>query len=168
MQGNDIRIILSGILVSVMLLFGCPDFLHQKDAYVALTYHLFHANIFHLATNLLSVWLIFRRCIKYRWQPIALAYVIAVISWYFTPDSIAGISNMVFAYLGLRTPSLRDGWWRQSAVITFLVVTVAMAFLPNVSGITHIVSFILGCACAAFKRILNSIASDYRRASYHQ
>lgn len=168
MQGNDIRIILSGILVSAMLLFGCPDFLHQKDAYVALTYHLFHANIFHLAANLLSVWLIFRRDIKYRWQPIALAYVIAVISWYFTPDSIAGISNMVFAYLGLRTPSLRDGWWRQSAVITFLVVTVAMAFLPNVSGITHIVSFILGCACAAFKRILNSIASDYRRASYHQ
>ena len=120
MQGNDIRIILSGILVSVMLLFGCPDFLHQKDAYVALTYHLFHANIFHLAANLLSVWLIFRRGVRYGWQTILLAYVIAV------------------------------------------------AFLPNVSGITHIVSFMLGCACAAFKRILNGIASDYRRASYHQ
>lgn len=168
MQGNDIRIILSGILVSVMLLFGCPDFLHQKGMHVALTYHLFHANIFHLAANLLSVWLIFRRGVRYGWQPIVLAYVIAVVSWFFSAGSVAGVSNMVFAYLGLRTPSLRDGWWRQSAVITFLVVTLAMAFLPNVSGITHIVSFVLGCACAAFRRILNGIASDYRRASYHQ
>lgn len=168
MQGNNIRIIISGILVFMALVFGCPDYLHQKGMNVALTYHFFHANPFHLAANLLSVWLIFRRGVKYRWQAIALAYILAVISWHFTSDSIVGISNMVFAYLGLRTPSFRDGWWRQSTVITFLVVTLAMAFLPNVSGITHITSFVLGCACAAFKRILNSIASDYRRASYHQ
>lgn len=168
MRGNDIRIILSGILVFMMLVFGCPDFLHQKGMHVALTYHLFHANIFHLAANLLSVWLIFRRDVTYRWQPLLLAFILAAASWYFTSDSVAGISNMVFAYLGLRTPSFRDCWWRQSAVLTFLVVTVVMAFLPNVSGITHIVSFVLGCACAALKRILKSIASDYRRASYHQ
>jgi hypothetical protein len=42
-----------------------------------------------------------------------------------------------------------------------------MALLPQVSATTHIVSFVLGCVVAGAYRIVNSISSDFRRATYY-
>lgn len=168
MEGNNVRIILTGILVTATLLFGCPEYLHQRDIWVALTYHFFHANLFHLATNVLAIWMVFRRGVRYRKTPLLLAYACAVVSWCLTSHPVVGISNIMFAYLGLKTPSFRDPWWRQSTAITFIAVTVGMAFLPNVSAVTHLGAFALGCLSAFIIRILKKIHSDYSRASYNQ
>lgn len=167
MQGNNIRIITSGALVCVMMLWGCPDYLHESGIHVALTHHFFHANIFHLAVNLISIWALFAWNGRYCWKQLLSAYIIATISWYFSSGSTVGISNMIFALLGLRTPSLRDKYWRQSSVITFLLITVGLSFLPNISAATHIASFVMGAAYAAVIRFINKIRRDFSRATYH-
>ena len=167
MEGNNIRIVLTGILVTSMLLWGCPDYLQTSGIHVALTYHIFHVNVFHLAANLLSIWLIFAKGRQYGWSNILIAYVIATTSWYCSSIPIAGISNMIFAMLGLRTPSLRDRWWRTSAVLTFLAVTAGLAFVPKISTGTHLMSFALGTIWASVQRFIKHIGSDYSRASHN-
>jgi len=167
MEGNNIRIIIVGMLLTMQLLFGCPAFLHCDYGYVSLVHHFFHANIFHLAVNCLSIWSLFRKGYTYSWVPLACAYVIASVSWFCTSDDVVGFSNFLFALIGMRTPSLRSRYWKDPAVIAFCAITVLMALLPQVSAITHIVSFVLGCMVAGAIRIVNSISSDFRRATYY-
>ena len=149
-----------------MLLFGCPAFLHYDDAYISLTHHFFHANIFHLAVNCFSVWNLFRKGVRYSAVPLVIAFVIASASWFCTTADAVGFSNIIFAIVGLRTPSLKSDWWRHPSVITFLAINMIMLILPQVSAVTHLVSFTLGCLVAGLTRIINTISSDYRRASY--
>ena len=167
MEGNNIRIVIIGILITAQLLFGCPNFLHYDDAYISLAHHFFHANIFHLAVNGLSLWTLFRRGVRYDIWPLAMAYIIGSISGFCTSADVVGFSNILFALIGIRTPSLKSSWWKQPTVITFLAITALMAVLPQVSAITHIVSFVLGCLVAGAYRIIENISRDYRRATYH-
>lgn len=166
MEGNSIKIIVIGILVTMHLLFGCPAFLHHDYGYIALAHHFFHANILHLAVNCLSVWTLFRKDIRYSMTPLVLAYIIGTASWFCTSADVVGFSNIIFALIGLRTPSLRHAWWKQPAVILFLAITALMALLPQVSAVTHIVSFVLGCIVAGAYRVVNNLSRDYSRAAY--
>lgn len=168
MEGNSLRIIIIGILATGMLMWGCPLFLHEDGIHVALSHHFFHANIFHLAVNSMSVWLLFRKGYRYEITPLIVAFICATISWYCSTADVIGFSNIIFATVGLRTPSLTHSWWRQPATIMFFAITLLMAFLPNVSAVTHLVSFALGCLYAAAHRFIISISRDYSRISYHQ
>lgn len=164
--GSDVAIVTIGLFVAVMLLSGCPQWLHADHWCICLVYHFFHANIFHLAVNGLSLWLMLRN------RPIASvqllsAFVIGSLSWFFATADVVGASNIIFALIGLRTPSFRSAWWRQPSVIIFFVITILMSCLPQVSAVTHLVSFVLGCAGAFVSRILNGIGNDIRRASYN-
>lgn len=167
MEGSNIRIVIIGILLTMQLLFGCPTFLHYDSGYISLVHHFFHANIFHLAVNCLSVWSLFRKSYRYSMTPLLWAFLIASVSWFCTSDDVVGFSNILFAIIGLRSPSLSHSWWKQPSVILFLAITALMALLPQVSAITHIVSFVLGCIVAGTIRIVNSICSDFRRATYY-
>jgi hypothetical protein len=166
MEGSNIRIIIIGALLSTQIAFGCPEFLHSDSWHISLVHHFFHANIFHLAVNSLSIWTLFRKGFKYSISPIVWAYIIGSASWFCTSADVVGFSNILFALIGLRTPSLKNAWWRQPSVIVFFAITALMAFLPQVSAVTHIVSFSLGCIVAGASRIINKISSDFRRASY--
>lgn len=166
MEGSNIRIIIIGILLTMHLLFGCPTFLHYDSGYISLIHHFFHVNIFHLTVNCLSIWSLFRQGYRYSLAPLAWAFLIGSSSWFFTSADPVGFSNIIFALVGLRTPSLKSDWWKQPSIILFLVITGLMALLPQVSAITHIVSFVLGCMVAGASRIVNSISSDFRRATY--
>lgn len=167
MEGSNIRIVIIGILLTMQLLFGCPTFLHYDSGYISLVHHFFHANIFHLAVNCLSVWSLFRKGYRYCQTSLLWAFLIASVSWFCTSDDVVGFSNIIFALIGLRSPSLSHSWWKQPSVILFLAITALMALLPQVSAITHIVSFVLGCIVAGAIRIVNSICSDFRRATYY-
>lgn len=168
MEGNNIRIITIGILAAVYLTFGCPEFLHGNEAWVSLTHHFFHANVFHLAVNCLSIWSIFRKGYRYNASMFVWSFIIGSASWFCTSADVVGFSNIIFAMLGLKTPSLASSWWRQPSIIAFLAITALMLFLPQVSAITHIVSFILGCIVAGAYRIISNLTRDYSRASYCQ
>lgn len=150
----------------MQMLFGCPVFLHSDCGYIALVHHFFHANIFHLAVNCLSLWTLFRPGRRYGISQIVFAYLIGSASWFFTSADVVGFSNVLFALIGLRTPSLKDAWWRRSSVVVFLAVTALMAFLPQVSVVTHIVSFVFGCIVAGILRVIQRIRNDFRRAAY--
>lgn len=168
MEGADLRIIIIGLLASTFVAFGCPSFLHGEGLHVAMAHHFFHVNLFHLAVNGLSVWLLFKHDRTYKMTDLIAAYCCGTVSWFLATSDPAGFSNFIFALIGLRTPSLKDRWWRQSSVAVFLAVTLAMAIIPHVSAITHIVSFILGCLCASARRIFRTISHDYHRATYHR
>lgn len=167
MEGSNVRIVIIGILLTMQLLFGCPVFLHYDSGYISLVHHFFHVNILHLAVNCLSVWSLFRKGYRYSVTPLIWSFLIASTSWFCTPDDVAGFSNIIFALIGLRSPSLSHSWWKQPSVILFLAITALMALLPQVSALTHIVSFVLGCMVAGALRIVNSIRSDFRRATYY-
>lgn len=167
MEGNNIRIVIVGILATALLLLGCPAFLHSDAPYIALAHHFFHVNIFHLAVNCLSIWALFRPGVEYSISPIVWAYIIASASWFFTSADAVGFSNIIFALAGQRTPSLKNTWWRQPTIILFLAITALMALLPQVSAVTHIISFILGCVLAGTRRLIYSIIRDFRRATYY-
>ena len=162
MEGSNIRIIIIGILLTMHLLFGCPTFLHYDSGYISLVHHFFHANIFHLAANCLSVWCLFHKGYRYNLAPLVWAFLIGSSSWFFTSADPVGFSNIIFALVGLRTKT-----WKSPSVITFLVITALMSLLPQVSAVTHIVSFVFGCIVAGAYRIVNSTCRDFRRASYN-
>lgn len=168
MEGQNFKIVFIGILATVYLLFGCPEFLHQDHVCISILHNFFHANLFHLAINCLSIWVLFRKGIKYEIFPVILAFTIATVSWFFASKDVVGISNFIFAIIGLRTPALNSRWWLLPNTITFFAVTALMAFLPNVSAITHMVSFSFGCMAAIIIRLIRKASSDYNRAAYHR
>ena len=159
------RYAITGILVLVFLLFGCPSWLAGQDApYIlrACLYPFFHANVFHLAVNILSVWVLFRRCKPSR---LVAAYLIAFAVYplsFIRP--VVGFSNMLFAVSGMNTPSFRDKWWTGTGTLVYIATMVLMGLLPQFSAITHIASFILGTLVAVLVRRCHKLHDDARRA----
>lgn len=169
LNGRSAAIATSGILTAVMLVFRCPEWLHADSWHVAFVHHFFHANLFHLAANCLSLWLMLRLpSARLDIRQIVTAYICASVSWYFATRDVVGASNFIFAFAGLRTPSFRSKWWRLQSVRTFLVVTVLMAVFPQVSAVTHVISFGLGCMCSAVTRTLKETDHDLVRISSHR
>lgn len=158
------RIVLIVLLVILQAVFGAPEFLlGAKDYWLrALSYSFFHANWWHLAVNSLAIWSIFvpsRKCSRL----LPVAFFIAVLVYPLSLRPVIGFSNILYAVLGLRTPSLKSKWWRQPSVIVFLVVTVALVFVPRFSATTHIAAFVLGMAGASLKRGWLKLTGDARR-----
>lgn len=159
-----VRIVLILLLVAMQIAFGAPDYLLGTEHYWlrALSYSFFHASWWHLAVNCLAAWGIFVPSRK--WSKMLLwAFFIAVLVYPLSFRPVIGFSNVLYAVLGLRTPSLKSKWWRQPAVIVFLVVTVALVFVPRFSATTHIAAFVLGMAGASLKRGWLKLTSDARR-----
>lgn len=167
MGGNDkknkaVAIALIAVLVALRILLGTPDYLLERSAVSALTYHFFHANTLHLAVNCYALFVLLARGI--RTKEIVAAYVIGTLAFFCAHSPTVGMSNILFALMGLRTPSLRSRWWRSTNTIIFLAVMFGYIFVPGVSAFTHIVSFFAGCAVACLARLFTSVNSDYGKA----
>lgn len=161
-----IRCILIACLVAVQIAFGAPEFLLSKDGYWtrALSYSFFHASWWHLAVNSLAVWSIYspkRSCKPCR--DLLFPYIIAVLVYPLSLRPVIGLSNLLYAVLGLRTPPLSSPWWKQTPVVVFLVVTVLMVFIPQVSATTHVAAFLLGVGGAYLNRYAKKVTSDAGR-----
>ena len=92
-----------------------------------------------------------------------MGYVIASLSILATATPVIGFSNLIYAFIGLRSPSFKSKWWRHSGTIAFMVVTLAMVFIPNISAVTHIICFSAGVAVSAIVRQLKQIRDDSKR-----
>ena len=120
-------------------------------------HHFFHGNIFHLAVNLLTGYFVFKgKSIS----KVIGSYIIGSLSVLASPTPVIGLSNMIYAMIGIRSPRFNHAWWRHPGTITFLVVTAIMVFIPNISGITHVVSFCGGVAVAILTRFVRQIKND--------
>lgn len=159
-----VRLVIIVLLVSLQLVLGIPPFMQDGSYWErALLYSFFHGNWWHLAVNCLAIWTIFQP--KYKTKPLQFvtAYLIAVLVYPLSFRPVIGFSNVLYAVLGLRTPTLKSDWWQQPSVILFLAITVALVFVPRFSATTHIAAFLLGMACAALKRFYHSLTDDCRR-----
>lgn len=159
-----VRVVLILILVAMQIAFGAPEYLLETEQYWlrALSYSFFHANFLHLVINCIAIWSIFvtsRKCSRL----LPVAFFIAVLVYPLSFRPVIGFSNILYAVLGLRTPSLKNRWWRQPTVIVFLAVTVALVFVPRFSATTHIAAFVLGMAVASAKRGWLKLTQDARR-----
>lgn len=156
------RILVIGILYIIYMLAGCPLWLSggipvwQR----ALIYSFFHANLFHLAANAVSIWFIYDPRRKRNGLNLSLAYLIAIIVYPLSTVPAVGFSNILYAALGLRTPALSSPWWRQSNTIVLLLVMVAMLAVPRVSAVTHMAAFFLGAVGAAIGRTIQPFVKD--------
>lgn len=164
------------ILISLFMIFGCPTYLADTNVpwiLRAMSYHFFHANIFHLLANCMSIWFVFsvtpNRTEKDNCRNFLTAYLIATLTLITATRPVVGVSNIIFAVIGLRSPELSHPWWKRRSTITFLGLTVLMLLVPRLSAITHITSFMCGVLAAYLSRWFKSIGNDYRRAAgrYH-
>ena len=99
-----------------------------------------------------------------RWL-VPVSFVIGSISYCFALKPVIGFSNILYAMMGLRTPYFRSSWWKQPSVILFLIITLAMVFIPQFSATTHIASYIIGVLVAAIIRFSKDLDYDTRRAA---
>ena len=151
-------------IISAYFLIGVPDFLTGGGMFAALSYPLFHGNVWHLAVNIIAVWGIYSpRYVCKPCRDLLIPYIISCLVYPLSPRPLLGISNVLYAVLGIRTPSLSSSWWRQPPVIVFLVVTILMLALPQFAGFTHIVSFATGVLLACASRFWQNLTRDARR-----
>ena len=155
------RVTIVLILAAVFIALGCPDALLPGGApYImrAMIYPLFHANVWHLLVNVVSMWGILSR--RSSFKELAIAYVISILVYPLSFRPVVGISNVMYAMLGMRSPCLSSAWWRTAPVAAFLAVTIVMVFIPQFSATTHVASFVLGIFVAYARRWKNSVLKD--------
>lgn len=157
-----IAIALALVLVALYFFVGIPSSFGERPIADALSYHFLHANILHLITNCYVLIILFSR--RFSLKEMLAAYLIATMSFLLLNQHCIGFSNILYAVMGLRTPSLKSSWWRSPSTIVFLLVTICYLFFPNISAITHISSFIAGCFIAYAGRIIKQVNSDYEKA----
>lgn len=156
-----IRIITYVVLLVVFLVPGGLEWLLSQDKTTQMfVYHFFHGNIFHLLANGLALHFLLPRVKP--WQ-LASAYVIASFSPIVATMPVVGISNIVYAIIGLRSPSFESAWWRHYGTITFLVVTLLMLFFSNIAAVTHVVCFVSGVVVSVSVRWFKKIGSGSER-----
>lgn len=161
--------VIISVLVLLQALQGTPSYLLGDGSLLlrASTYSLFHGNWLHLAVNCIALWSIFVRSRKrYPCKPcrdLLIPYIIAMAVYPLAGRPIAGFSNVIYAVIGIRTPSLRSPWWRSAPVVIFLSVTLLMGLMPQFSTRTHLAAFALGVLCAAARRTHKKILRDAGR-----
>lgn len=157
-----VRIVIIVALVLVQALVGIPEYMYGGNYWLrALTYSFYHANWWHLAVNGLATFSIYKSCKPCR--DLLFPFLIAVIVYPLSFKPVIGFSNILYATLGSRTPALSSPWWKQPQVIVFLVVTIALVFVPRFSATTHIAAFIMGMGTASVRRFHQRLLRDAGR-----
>lgn len=166
------RYVIILILTIIFLFIPKPEFLSDMDSFFwmrATAGQLFHANIFHLILNCMAVWNLFKVTPYRNARTIVtrslIAFAIATLSYSVALRPVIGISNLLFAMIGMSTPALSHQWWKLRNTKVFLVVMVASLALPMLSATTHIFSFACGTLVAMVARQIDKLSNDVRRAS---
>lgn len=155
------------ILALVYILFGTPEWLSCGESPYALRmlgYSFFHANVFHLIVNLIAVNAAYSQRRKDNLYCLLWSVVVAILVYPLSIRPMVGFSNVLFATVGLRMPPISRAW-RHPSVVTFLLVTMLMLFIPQFSAVTHIVSFAIGVAIGYVHRFNLALEYDRKRAS---
>lgn len=127
------HVLLSCVCVIIFAVFYGKDSTPHLNC---VTYHFFHANIFHLAVNLIALWQF-----KPRWTTTIVAFVIASLV-YLLP--FAQLSVPTCGISGFLMSAFARKYQAWSINPTRLIVAnLIMAFIPFVNWRIHILSFII-------------------------
>lgn len=103
-----------------------------------LTYSFCHANIFHLAVNLVVLWSLRNRiylCASF------FAAVLASFLPAYVSQPTVGLSGLIFAAIGIMWGKTGRFWDSCIAVMPFIVLTM---LLPGVNGTLHLWAYMIG------------------------
>ena len=158
---EDFKIIACGLLVAIFIAIGIPyGFLGWHIIPRALTYHFFHANIFHLIGNCFCLWQLCRFG-KVTYKSLAVAFVIATITPLLVHAPMVGFSNILYALTGLAFYS-----FARKNVIILIAATAAMIPFPQIAAVPHLVSLILGMVSIIIYTKFNLVRNDIKTLIY--
>ncbi len=121
-----------------------------------LAFALFHANVFHLAANAMTLSLL-----RPSWSDLLAGFIISFLASFLavTPMPTIGFSGVLYAMIGMRTTLFRGRFTFPKAWFSGFLL--AGLFLPNVNGLLHLLCFVAGAAVQLYRRT----AHDYARAN---
>lgn len=142
--------------VSLAVFIARPDnagFFPGSSFVSHLTYSFCHANIFHLAANLVVLWSLRNRiCLC--------ASLFAAVLASFLPTYVSqptvGLSGVIFAAIGIMWGKTGRFWDSCCVVMPFIVLTMLM---PGVNGILHLWTYMIGF-------IIGRIVTKYSHIPY--
>ena len=142
--------------VSLAVFIASPDnagFFHGSSFVSHLTYSFCHANIFHLAANLVVLWSLRNRiCLCAS----LFAAVLASFLPTYVPQPTVGLSGVIFAAIGIMWGKTGRFWDSCCVVMPFIVLTM---LIPGVNGILHLWAYIIGL-------IIGRIVTKYSHIPY--
>lgn len=123
-----------------------------------LTFHFAHANIFHLAANLLVVFLLLPQNQKSRhWLLFPISYLIATACSFIisTHKPTLGLSGILFAYYGIIF--LKDGPQWKPLIHTIIYMVVSCFFASRMAIGLHCICLFIGALIGGFMDMANKI-----------
>lgn len=164
-MGRALRIIIIVTLVALQLVAGGVPAFMMEGPYMlrASVYSFFHANLFHLAVNCIAVWSVFAPGRRNACGNLFLSYLVAVLVYPLSFRPVIGFSNILYCMLGLRVPPFSSSWWKTPNAIAFIIATVVMVVIPQLSATTHIAAFLCGMALSSIHRHYLRLTKDARR-----
>lgn len=141
------------IICTALSLTGVPQWITDTrwPLLCAMSYPLFHANLFHLTVNMLAVWSLYAPQRRNKGLLLFVSWLISCLVWPLAPHPVVGVSNLLYASIGYLSPVMRPGYWRSPAVIIFYLMTFGMAFLPAVAGWSHIAALTTGISVSLIR-----------------
>lgn len=158
-------IVICGIVLCY--LFCSPEtIMHNGNPWIvrAILHNFLHGNVFHLASNIMMLWLLYPNMRKHRMLIFGLSLIIATASFAVSDGDSIGLSDVLYATMGLSALPLKSKWW-QTPIAKFFLLSFLVAFLlPNISAMTHLVSYIVGFVTARCIDKCQKLGDDYCRA----
>lgn len=105
---------------------------------------LMHANIFHLALNAWTAWLVIPARAPRSWVTLAIGTALGILGIALSPTPTVGFSAAIYAMMGLRWHEVNS---KANRVILAASLALCLA-LPHVAFVAHVVPFACGIACA--------------------
>lgn len=158
---NDRAIISCGILATIWIAIGIPDGFALYPLWVrCVTYHFFHANLFHLLANSFCLYQMIRTG-RAGWRGLGIAFIIASLIPIIYHEQIIGFSNILYALTGLSFLS-----FKKQTRWTFIIASALMLPFPQIAGVPHFIALCLGIAIAFVVNKLKRISNDIRSTTY--
>lgn len=152
------------LLVLLTAYFGFNaqwGYLAGSEWWTHLTFHFAHGNIFHLAANMLVVFLvIFLR--QDHWWLWPVAFVMAVLCSFMvsTPKPTVGLSGVLFAYYGI--VFIKDGIKWKSLLYTLAYMAVTCLFVIKMAVGLHFLCLASGLLIGCIMRLKSNIEREVR------
>lgn len=155
------RFVLCGILAAIYITIGIPyGFQLWSLPARAVTYHFFHANLFHLLANSFCLWQLSKRALAGN-RRLLIAFAIASFIPFVYHGQMVGFSNILYALTGLAVFSFS----RKSMGMLILATAIMMLF-PQIAGVPHFIALCVGIIIAYLNNRLQRLDSDISAATY--